>query len=382
MKRSLRKLIPTFVMLVITAALLGTSTFAWFSMNTKVTVTGMSVQTKVSSNIQIAAYDAGDANKGNNEASYMNSLSQTRTGTLEPVSTTNAEDFFYHATNEHVLGSGNVDDTTWIAYSEGETLPNTNAGKTDYDEDFQTNYGVNDAITTSNVIYGYLDYEFFLKANSTADNQVLKMTQCNLLYNNGALDETAYRVAVFAADSAKETGTTALGTLKTILTPYGAANFDPGEAVSAADDKDTVTYNTAAVIDNDIDAGDVNYYKIVVRLWLEGEDTTCNNSTFSTLTANWTLALGFELAANSTNAVTNIGTYGAKNNAYNIAAVTASGITPTAYQWYNNEGDAAIEGATSATYTEATSAKTVYCKITTAVGEFKTNTVNVTNVAP
>lgn len=46
MKKSLRKLIPTFVMLIITAALIGTSTFAWFSMNNTVSVNSMEITAK------------------------------------------------------------------------------------------------------------------------------------------------------------------------------------------------------------------------------------------------------------------------------------------------------------------------------------------------
>ncbi len=42
----MKKLIPALCMLLIAAALLGTSTYAWFSMNDKVTATGMTVTAK------------------------------------------------------------------------------------------------------------------------------------------------------------------------------------------------------------------------------------------------------------------------------------------------------------------------------------------------
>ena len=60
MKKSFRKLIPTFVMLVITAALVGTSTFAWFSMNRTVSVDGMQVDIK--SNNTYLLVNTGDNN--------------------------------------------------------------------------------------------------------------------------------------------------------------------------------------------------------------------------------------------------------------------------------------------------------------------------------
>lgn len=46
MKKALRKLIPTLVMVLIAASMVGTSTYAWFSMNTTVSVTGMQVEVK------------------------------------------------------------------------------------------------------------------------------------------------------------------------------------------------------------------------------------------------------------------------------------------------------------------------------------------------
>ena len=44
--KKFKKLIPALCMLLISAVLMGTSTYAWFSMNTKVTATGMEVKAK------------------------------------------------------------------------------------------------------------------------------------------------------------------------------------------------------------------------------------------------------------------------------------------------------------------------------------------------
>ena len=50
------------------------------------------------------------------------------------------------------------------------------------------------------------------------------------------------------------------------------------------------------------------YYKVVVRLWLEGEDNTCNNTTFADLNnGKWALSCEWKLDSNnSETAVTNI----------------------------------------------------------------------------
>ncbi len=47
--KKFKKLIPAFCMLLVSAIMLGSSTFAWFSMNTKVTASGMQVTAKSNS---------------------------------------------------------------------------------------------------------------------------------------------------------------------------------------------------------------------------------------------------------------------------------------------------------------------------------------------
>jgi len=71
--KKFKKLIPAFCMLLVSAIMLGSSTFAWFSMNNKVTASNMSVQAKSNSTfLQIAkkgetSYD-DDVNFNNSNA--------------------------------------------------------------------------------------------------------------------------------------------------------------------------------------------------------------------------------------------------------------------------------------------------------------------------
>lgn len=57
--KKFKKLIPAFCMLLISAVLMGTSTFAWFSMNTSVTATGMQVKAATSQNLVISNTENG-----------------------------------------------------------------------------------------------------------------------------------------------------------------------------------------------------------------------------------------------------------------------------------------------------------------------------------
>lgn len=53
-----RKLIPAFAMLLIAAVMMSTASFAWFSIRTDVTATGMSVTATVPASLEISADDA------------------------------------------------------------------------------------------------------------------------------------------------------------------------------------------------------------------------------------------------------------------------------------------------------------------------------------
>lgn len=307
MKKALRKLIPALVMLLIAAAFVGTSTYAWFSMNRVVSVSGMSVTTKVEDSLLIAETNA--------EANYFaGPLAQSRVGRLRPVSSVNGVSFFYSEAG-NVTGNGAARSVTYTAYSEAATANNAlapaNTGKTNYDENFQTAYGVNGTIDGDNVIYGYMDYTFYIKAtNVTNTNEDLKLTTLNLLYNGAAVTtEKAWRVAVFAQEASANTAVdTALNPstdLKAILALTGSANYtttspdDPAlpKAASATNATAGVTYASAgwAVATVGTGANATKYYKITVRLWLEGEDTTCNNETFASLSNAYSLSIQFHL---------------------------------------------------------------------------------------
>ena len=289
----MKKLIPALALLLVSAVMLATSSFAWFSMNTQVTVTGMSVTTKTSSNLLISA----DTTEENFKP---DPLTQTRSGILEPVSTINGTSFFYTvdakadgSKNKNITGEGAV---PYVAYSEDAdpAIVGTNSGKSTYDDEFNTAYQIG-TVSASNVAYGYIDYTVYLKATASEASKLLLST-VDLQYNGGAVTETAWRVAVFTQSAASADALTGSDTLLTILKPTGAAYFG-GTAVSGAAAKAAVDtkIDDEAVIDASIAANATKYYKVVVRLWLEGEDTTCNNETFATLTNAYSLDLTFDL---------------------------------------------------------------------------------------
>jgi hypothetical protein len=329
-KSTARKLLPAAGMLAISASMLATSTYAWFTMSKEVEVTGLTMKTKVGANLLISE----DNIEGNYSADRMVS---GRKALLEPVSSISGKtgEFFY-TLDAKASGqkSHAATDTgkAYVAYSEAKTpaegtATNTNstcatAGKYYYDDAFARAYGVAPSTADYGTAYGYVDYVFYLKATGDQADQQLRMTACDLNYTypsgttlpdgttavDAAVDK-AWRIAVFASDITTNGGKGNTGTASTIgtldpaaspaisiLSPSDAVNWESGKAVKDATHTDTVlTAGTPVVIDSNIDSGVTKYYKVLVRVWLEGEDKTCNSSTYAKLTDAWSLDLEFKL---------------------------------------------------------------------------------------
>ena len=299
-----KKLLPAIGMLAISAAMLSTATYAWFTMNKTVSVTGMQVNTTVGSNLLIS-HDTTAGNAANAENTFKTSDTTAISGQLEPVSTIDGKSFFYTDTS-NVQGNGDAMADTYIAYNASDTTA------------FNSNYQTSGAV-------GYLDYAFELKANNTtAADQYINVTDLELTYGGTSTDK-AFRVAFFVEDlGTNHTADTGVpGTLKTILKDSTAGNFTATKAVTSTSALADVTYGTAANLAT-VGAGTTHYYKVVVRLWIEGEDTTCNNTVFNTLKDKWGLNLTMKLE-DSTGGVTALTLdYTAK---INLASDTASATT-------------------------------------------------------
>ena len=80
--KKFKKLIPALCMLLISAVLMGTSTYAWFSMNTTVTANGMEVKAKSESEfLQIINQDGTFSDS----EAQATATAKTATNTIKPV---------------------------------------------------------------------------------------------------------------------------------------------------------------------------------------------------------------------------------------------------------------------------------------------------------
>jgi hypothetical protein len=301
-------------------------------MNKEVTVTGMQMKTKVGANLLIC--------DDNLEASYTTkNLNQSRKALLEPVSSvTGITGSFFYTVN--AKANGDAVEDVYGQYTETGSGTGTNAtaaaaGKTNYDTAFNTAYGFATPTEADyGTAYGYVDYVFYLKATSDTANQEIVMTECNLLRKTDTAindsgtaateKDNAWRIAVFSSDITENGGkgttgaATSVGTLdpaastaKVILTRSGATNQSGTLAVSAknAAPSESASYNTW----NDTNLGSLGdtvggtkYFKVTVRVWLEGEDTSCKSSTYAQLTSEYELATKIELKESDAVGVANI----------------------------------------------------------------------------
>lgn len=121
------------------------------------------------------------------------------------------------------------------------------------------------------------------------------------------------------------------------------------------------------------------YFKVTIRLWLEGEDTTCTNTTFAALTSNYTLDIGFTLGnSGGETAVTNIATPIATATTEHQGTATLAGALTATYAWKTSSGlDATGTGVDTDTYTTDTNGD-YYCLITVNDKTYRTNMISLT----
>lgn len=277
----MKKLLPALTMLIVTIALLGTSTFAWFSMTTDTPVDGMEFNVKTYSNLLIAP-NTNNVNF-NEDYEFVNSLTQvigtnTNPVYLEPISSVNGLDFFYNDKNNARANGQTINALDYAEYSEATAAdffpvasktrgPNaTYYAKTAYDTAFNNNYLYSHTGESSNnYAYGYIDYNFQLKAQNaqTSGNLDLMLTELTLTYQGTNPELTAfvsairaYRVAIFMEEKDSSyngsantfTGNTAASAanLKAIYTPENATNFNDATGIVYTLVKDEAGTNAAA----------------------------------------------------------------------------------------------------------------------------------------
>jgi hypothetical protein len=189
--KKMRKLIPAFAMLMVAAIMMTTASFAWFTMNDKVTATGMEIQAKASGNLLISQSPMTAADKAISVDLSKNASGEVVTKKeLKPITFTGDI-----ATGKwQTIGAGNVVDT-----------------------DYGTVTGALVDVAAGDMVVGnsdyFADYTIYLAtAGDALTSQELYITLSGLVGANQDI-APAYSIA-FYTDIQVEDGTNTDGTKK------------------------------------------------------------------------------------------------------------------------------------------------------------------------
>ena len=246
--KNTRKLIPALAMLLVSAVMMSTASFAWFSMNSKVTVSSMTVKATASKNLLISDQAEG---------SYAASLALTTTATtMVPTSTaaTTTSDFFKIK----------------------ETGTNMEADSSAYGEDTVFEKAVEGT--------DYIHEVMFVKSTGQAASDL----RAEVTFTGGdkALDPSLRVMFVVGGKTYVYAPVNGYSSYK------GIKEIDDAGKPSLTDTNITITANSSIILTS-LDADEA--VKIDVYIWYEGQDAACKSTNAVTLgqtvfTINYTVS--------------------------------------------------------------------------------------------
>lgn len=253
----MKKIIPSICMLLVTAVLMGTSTYAWFSMNKEVKATGMKVSASTSSNLIISDKTIDFAN----DNAY--NLPFNVTAVLSPASSADGKNFFKADTTASVPDKfGLPNDANFVKTNATDGKEN---GETFFIE--KNAYigvkGVN-ALTNLKVKPEFIYNKADGAAVAENEKAIYKALRVSVAYVTAADDEKA----------------ATLLTANTTTTTWDGA-IVAGPANESTSTKNVTGYTEATAITGLDNLEVETSYHVIIRIWLEGQDANCfaNNAT-------------------------------------------------------------------------------------------------------
>lgn len=202
--KKFRKLVPAFAMLLVSATVLASTTFAWFSMNNKVTASGMEVTAKANTRYLVIAETAAEITGGTATGTILTQDEMTVTGGIA------ADDNKVYPVSKNGSTTMTIGNTTIAAdawYTANSKTYNQSGGST-----------AANLTNASTVTFGATDhfrcFQFYigLTSDSTADwnaetptnaNQVLRIT-AGTAATTGENVGTAIKAVVKIGDTTTE----------------------------------------------------------------------------------------------------------------------------------------------------------------------------------
>ena len=298
-----RKLIPAAAMLCISAAMLATSTYAWFTMNKEVSVTSMQVMAQAEAGLLVSEANSTGPAGWDNVATF--NVSGQEPIQLFPASTLNSLEWWHAMSNIPTDGagitsgsarsvnlSGDYEDISSIATASiGTATANSTAAGTIH---YQDNDNSNEYENGEGY---YMQYTYYLKSSGTSalslgnttGNQNLQILVPAITTTTGSANlDKALRVGVklndrfyiFAPvggyDDTYYVTTNAAGTSNTAATVY------PANSKVATD---LESLNAVSGTGTQVD----------VYVWFEGEDDNCKSENLTATLNQLDVSVKFSL---------------------------------------------------------------------------------------
>ncbi len=272
----MKKLIPAIVMLLVSAVVLSTASYAWFSTTTTASADGMSVTAEAPSSVLIRQLDPEANFEAIGEFGASIDFEMDEAVVLTPASTVNGIDFFVPTKSEDAQGG--------MAHSAQ----------------------IVDAENTNNTVYFY-DFAVEVKNGGSSE---ISLVLSDLQITGPAIKD-AVRVAILALDESNAVAqieentpyagynnTSNLGYVRypTAEDEYEASEgplYDKadkgGKAIDLSDDETVIAVLPAASDDPEADTSAI---RLVIRVWIEGQSSVCVSRN-ANATTDVSIALAF-----------------------------------------------------------------------------------------
>ena len=264
--KSLQKqLIAAVAMVLVAMIALGSSTYAWFAQNNKVTATGMNVQATTSKNLIISTTSSMNDDEGTTKAA---TFSTAKTLSPASVQTLAGSQTFYKNT-----------DSTGVGFSTGKGTAGTVFAATSGDD-------IISSANASTINSGYVvKYTYYIRVAGTDSDTMTNLYVSNITANESATKEIdkALRIGVVCGSKgfiyAPVSGATttynavkAAGTVATVETGiYKDASSNALNASTTA----LTTYTDGSILADTVTS--TAYQTVDVYVWYEGEDGSCTS---------------------------------------------------------------------------------------------------------
>lgn len=280
--KAMKKLIPSIIMVLISAMMLSTASFAWFSMNKTVTATGMSVKAQAPATLLIDTVDTTDSNGKLANGGVAKDVAMAEASGINPTSTVDGINWYTALASKE-----NVKDAKkgTVAKVAEDKLNNYRLATTFYLQQYKNDEKAGDA--SSNKLF--IDAITVSHAGSTDPNDNLS---------------SCFRVMVVIGDKI----VVCAPTTTTTPTDKGiSAISGDGEAQTVT--YDNITYTAVSKIESyvatlaeNVLVGDMEYntvYEAKVYIYFDGEDTQCFTDNIPKALNDYTVTVSFSIEENN-----------------------------------------------------------------------------------